>query len=326
MNSTPVLKLALVDRSQLYVEYQTALEGLSAYLLPLDTKIGNHEGNFQPGGHGFSFSARNIVLEQNILCAELKTSGGDWWYDQLEVVVNVSTDRTPVSFSVEFRRYDPDRLQGCYNLRLIGQELLAAQYLGPNEKAEDIYIDLKHYLGVKNGAFDRNKRSFSSSVQNAHLIGTTLCATHNDGHPISIALSRVLRLENGSFAPLRVTNNEDLDYEILTDLSDRRWLSNADIPKLINYKQKRSWYLIANCLNSRGSYQESTIRLHDIIGPGDDEMFTFFSEKPIPEYARETRFEDGILTASFDAGDDKWIQRSFDLAELVTNEGGALAK
>jgi hypothetical protein len=55
-------------------------------------------------------------------------------------------------------------------------------------------------------------------------------------------------------------------------------------------------------------------------------MFTFFSEKPIPEYARETRFEDGILTASFDAGDDKWIQRSFDLAELVTNEGGALAK
>ena len=49
MNSTPVLKLALVDRSQLYVEYQTALEGLSAYLLPLDTKIGNHEGSFQPG-------------------------------------------------------------------------------------------------------------------------------------------------------------------------------------------------------------------------------------------------------------------------------------
>jgi hypothetical protein len=80
MNYTPVLKLTLVDRCQLYVEYQTPLEGLSAYLLPLDTKIGNHEGSFQPGGHGFSFSARNIVLEQNILCAELKTSGGDWWY------------------------------------------------------------------------------------------------------------------------------------------------------------------------------------------------------------------------------------------------------
>jgi hypothetical protein len=327
MNPTPVLKLALVDGYQLYVEHQTPLEGLSAYLLPLDTKIGNHEGNFQPGGYGFSFSARNIVLERNILCAELKTSGGDWLDDQLEVVVNVSTDPTPVNISVEFRRCDHIRLQGCYNLRLIDQGLLAAEYLGSNEKAEDIYIDLEHYLGVKNGAFDRNGRNFSSSVRDAHMIGTTLYATHNDlGHQISIELSRVLRLKNGSFSPLRVTKNEDLDYEILADLSDRRWLPNADIPKLINYKQKRSWYLIANCLNSRGSYQESTIRLHDIIGPGDDEMFTFFSEKPIPEHARETRFENGILTASFDAGDDKWIQRSFDLAELVTNEGGALVK
>ncbi|RYN17167.1 hypothetical protein AA0113_g11692 [Alternaria arborescens] len=327
MNPTPVLKLALVDRCQLYVEYQTPLDELSGYVLPLDTKIGNHEGSFHPGGNHFSFSARNIVLEQNILCAELKNSRGDWWYDQLEVIVNVSTDRTPVSFSVEFRRYDPDRLQGCYNIRLIDQRLLAAEFPGPNGKVKDIYIDLKHYLGVKDGAFDSKGRNFSSSVQNAHMIGTTLCATHNDGHPISIALSRVLQFKNGSFSPLRVTKNEDLDYEVLTDLSDRRWLSNADSPpKLINYKQKRAWYLIANCLNSRGSYQESTIRLHDIIGPGDDEMFTFFSERPIPEHARETRLENGILTASFDAGDEKWIQRSFDLAELVTNEGGALAK
>jgi hypothetical protein len=326
MNYTPVLKLTLVDRCQLYVEYQTPLEGLSTYLLPLDTKIGNQEGSFQPGGYRFSFSARNIVLEQNVLCAELKTSGGDWWYDQLEVVVNVSTDPTPVNFPVEFRRCDHIRLQGCYNLRLIDQRLLAAEYLGPNEKAEDIYIDLKDYLGVKNGAFDRNERNFARSVQNAHMIGTTLCATHNDGHPISIALSRVLRLKDGSFSPLRVTKDEDLDYEVLADLSDRRWLPNADVPKLINYKQKRSWYLIANCLNSRGLYQESTIRLHDIIGPGDDEMFTFFSETPIPEHARETRFENGVLTASFNAGDNKWIQRSFDLAELVTNEGGALVK
>jgi hypothetical protein len=327
MNSAAVLKLALVDRYQLYVEYQTPLEGLSAYLLPLDTKIGNHEGNFQPGGYGFSFSARNVVLERNILCAELKTSRGDWWDDQLEVVVNVSTDLTSVNVSVEFRRCDHIRLQGCYNLRLIDQTLLAAEYLGLNENAKDIYIDLKHFLGVKNGAFDRNERNFSSSVQNAHMIGTTLCATHNDsGRPISIELSRVLRLKQGLFSPLRETKNEDLDYEILADLSNRRWLPNANASKLINYKQKRSWYLIANCLNSRGSYQESTIRLHDIIGPGDDEMFTFFSEKSIPEHARETRFKNGILTASFDAGDDKWIQRSFDLAELVTNEGGALVK
>jgi hypothetical protein len=327
MNCAPVLKLALADRYQLYVEYQTPLEKLSTYLLPLDTKIGNHEGSFQPGGYGFSFSARNIVLEQNILCAELKTSGGDWWYDQLEVVVNISTDPTPVNFSVEFRRCDHVRLQGCYNLRLMDQRLLAAEYLGPNEKAEDIYIDLQHFLGVKNGAFDRNERYFSSSVHNAHMIGTTLYATHNDsGHPISIELSRVLRLQNGLFSPLRETKDEDLDYEILADFSNRKWLPNADIPKLINYKQKRSWYLIANCLNSRGSHQESTIRLHDIVGPGDDEMFTFFSEKSIPEHARETRFGNGFLTASFDAGDGKWIQRSFDLAELVTNEGGALVK
>lgn len=326
MESTQVLKLALIDRYQLYVEYQTPLEG-GAYLLPLDSKIGNHRGNFQPGGSGFSSSARSIGLEHNILCAELKTDGGNWWYDQLEVVVDISTDLTSVSILVDFRRCDQIRLQGCYSLRLRDETLLAAQYLGPNHQTKDIYIDLKHLIGVKNGAFDRNEQYFSSSVQNSHMIGTTLCATHNDsGHPISIDLSRVLRLKNGLFSPLKETKSEDLDYEILVDSSSRRWLPNADIPKLINYKQKRSWYLIVNCLNSHGLYQESAVKLHDIIGPGYDEMFSFFSETSIPEDARETRFEHGILTASFHAGDNKWVQRSFDLAELVTNEGGVLVK
>ena len=327
MNSAPVLNIALVDPYQLYVKYQTPLEGGSTYILPLDSKIGNNEGNFKPGGYGFSSSARNAVLDGNILYAELKTSGGVWWNDQLEVVVDVSTDSTPWNFSVEFRRCDHIRLQGCYNIRLLDQRLLTAEYRRPNKEVKEIYIDLEHFLGVKDGAFDRNGQSFSSSVQNAHMIGTTLCATHKDSnHPISIDLSRVFRLKNGLFWPLREAKNEDLDYDILVDLSNRRWLLNAHSLKLINYKQKRSWYLIANCLNSRGLHQESAIKIHTIIGPRDDEMFSYFPEKSIPEHARETRFENGILTASFYVGDDRWVQRSFDLAELVTNEGGQLAK
>lgn len=327
MDSTSALSLALLDQNQLYVEYHTSLGRCGAYLLPLDTRIGNHEGKFHPGGHSFSFSARDIVLKRNILHAKLKSSKGVWWDDQLQIDVNASTVSTSVTLSIEFRRCDHLRLEGCHNMRLIDETLLATEYLEPNAKVKDLYLDLNQFIGVENGAFDRHEQYFLDHVQKARIIGSTLYAIHTKtGHQISIDLSSVLRLRDGAFLPLREAEAKDLDYEILTDSSNKNWLSNADTIRLVNYKQKRAWYLIANCLSSRGTLRESTIKLHKIIGPHDDEMFSFFSEPSIPEYARITRFNNGTLTASFNGNDGKWVQRSFDLAELVNNEGGTLTK
>lgn len=328
MDPPPVLTLALRDEHQLYVEHHSFLRGLSAYLLPLDTKLGNCEGKFDLDGYMFSLSARDVVLEGNILHAKLKNSGGVWWDDELEIIANVSVDSASVDFSIKFRRCDHLRLQECYNIRLIGQKLLAAAYLDSLGRSRDAYLDLHQFLGVKNGGFDAHSSYFLNWVQNPQVVDGTLYAVHSDtGRQISINLSSILRFKDGAFLPLRGDRKaEDLHYEVLTDNSNRQWLSNAQSIRLVNYKQKRTWYLIANCLSSRSTFRESSIPIHKIIGPHDDEMFSFFSEPSLPEYARETRFENGILTASFDAGDNKWIQRSFDLAELVTNEGGILTE
>ena len=327
MDSTPVFTMELLDQHQLYVECYASIGVLGAYLLPLDRRIGNHEGKFHPGGCNFSLSARDIVLKGNILHAKLVTSGGVWWDDQLEIDVQASTHSTSVNLSIKFRRCDHLRLEGCYNVRLIDQKLVATSYVEPNLKVKDLYFDLDRYIGVKDNAFDRHGQCFSSYVQNARIIGTTLHAIYTKtGRQISIELSSVLRLGDGAILPLREAKAEDLDYEILTDFSNRQWLPNAHSIRLVNFKQKRVWYLIADCINSRGARQESIIQLHKIIGPHDDEMFSFFSEKSIPEFARVTRFNNGTLTASFEGTDRKWIQRTFDLAELVTNEGGSLIK
>jgi hypothetical protein len=329
MASMHVLTLALVDRNQLFVKYLVPHVELRAYVLPLDLKIGNHEGQFDIGGVNFSRSARDIVLEGNILHAKLATSGGVWWEDHIAIDINVPKDpRREATLPIRFRRCEL-HLENYRNLRLIDGFLLAAEILNENGNYNESYLDLEKYIGIKNGAFDKRGIYFLSSVQDAQLSGTTLYATlKKTQQPISIELSNILRFKDGVMIPLKQTNPEDLENEILIDVFlTRHWLPNARNIRLLNYKQKRAWYLIAECLTSRGLYRESTIKLHEIIGPHDGEMFSFpsFSETKIPQHAQDTRLENGILKASFAVKDDKWIENSFDLAELISNEGGILS-
>lgn len=325
MASMQVLRLALVDRSQLFVEYFLPHDQLRAYLLPLDLKIGNHEGQFHVGGINFSLSARDIVLQGNILQAKLATSSGKWWEDYLAIDINVPTDpRREDTPLIRFRHHDILRLENYRNLRLIDGFLLAAEGLTEDGRYKESYIDLQKFLGIKNGAFDKRGTYFLSSVQDVQLSGTVLYANLRDTQkPISIELSTILRFKDGVMAPFK---QEDLENELLIDLSQtRQWLPNARDIRLLNYKQNRAWYLIAECLTSRGLYRESAIKLHKIIGPHYGEMFSYFSEMEIPQHAQDTRLENGVLKASFNGKDGKWIEDSIDLAELVSNEGGVLS-
>lgn len=329
MASTRILSLALVDRNQLYVEYLASPEQPRAYLLPLNHKIGNREGQFDIGGVNFSMSARDIVLEGNILHAKLATSGHVWWDDQIAIDVELSPDpkygEVP---SIKFRRCDYLRLKRCRNLKLIDRFLLAAEYVEADGQCKEVYFDLKEYLGIKNGAFNRHGRCFLGDAQDVQLVGATLYANlKKTQRHISMEISSILQFKDGAVVPLRQSKSEDLDNELLIDISYRRhWLPNARNIRLLNYKQKRGWYLIADCLTPHRTFRESIIKIHEIIGPHDGEMFSYpsFADTSIPEHARETRLENGILTASFDAREGKWVERSFDLAELVTSEGGAL--
>lgn len=85
---------------------------------------------------------------------------------------------------------------------------------------------------------------------------------------------------------------------------------------------------MANCRTPNGGVRESVMRLHEIIGPWDGQMFSSVphSTPDLPEDGSRVSFENGILTAGFRAGEseDVWVQRSVDLRKVVENEGREL--
>jgi len=325
-----VLTLTLIYRNQLFVEYLMLPGEPRAYVLPLDLKIGNHEGQFDIHGKNFSHSARDVVLHGTILYAKLCTSSGEWWADQIAIDITAPTNsNSGENPLIRFRRCERPSLESCHSLRLIDGFLLMAECLDDSGRYIESYLDLEKYLGIKEGVFDKRGIYFLGGVNNVHLNGTTLCANLKKIHrPITINLSCLLEFKSGVMTPLKETDSENLENELLIDASlTRHWLPNARNIRLLSYKKKREWYLIAECLTPRGSFRESVIKLHEIIGPHDGELFSYpiFASARVPQHARDTRLADGMLTASFDAKDGKWIQRSFDLAELVSNEGGTLS-
>lgn len=324
--------LTLIGNNQLQIEYLTSTKEIRTHRIRLDRRLGNREGCFDIAGVYFSRSAREVALVRNILHAALSTSNAVWWDDQVAIDVNIPTDSgLQAEPSVTFRRCEFLRLKSCRNLRLIGPFLLAADCLQADRSYKDAYLDLDICLGSKNDDFDRNSMNFSWGAKNIQLIGATLYADlkSQDGtiSRASIELTSFLHVKDGILKPLKYFGPENFDFEVLRDdLSDQHWLVNGRNVRLLNYRKKRRWYLVADCLVSHGWIRESVIKLHDILGPHDDEMFCipFFSSPEIPEGARETKLENGILTASFQGKHEKWLQRSVNLAQVVAAEGGIL--
>jgi hypothetical protein len=328
------ISLALVNRNHVCVKHSISNGVTREYLLPFDHQLGNTEGCFDIGGRNFSFSARDISLVGNVLHAKLSTSGGVWWDDQIAIDVDFplpTISGATATPSIKFRRCDFMRLKPCRNPRLIGGFLLGAECLQADRTYQETYLDLNQFLGKRNGAFDKHGENFSKGAANIQLVGATLFANLkcDDGtvQRASIALTSILQFTNGSAIPLRHVETEALDLEVLRD--EPSWLMNVRDIRLLNYKRKRRWYLLAECLTPHGGVRELMVSLHDILGPHVDEMFchSSFSSPQIPEIARETRLKNGLLTTSFkkkDDGNNEWMQKSIDLREILVNDGADL--
>ncbi|KAK3361745.1 heterokaryon incompatibility protein-domain-containing protein [Lasiosphaeria ovina] len=339
MPSPRLLSLSLESKSRLQIEYAN-WDGETCLLpVDLDYSVGNSEGTFDTGGFHFSRSARDVDLAGNVLHAQLSTSGGVWWDDQ--VVVELEFPKAPITSGpprVRLHRSDPQRLSPwCRNLRLVGKFMLAGQCLQADGSYRDVYVNLDKCLGHNNGAFDRHGRGFSSSAAAVELVGTMMYAVWNHvGGPggvpgrAAIGLETILHVTDGVPKPLRQDiTPEELDLEVLRDdpwgIQERSWIPNATNIRLLSYRRKRFWYLVADFQVPGGTFRESLLALHEVLGPHADQMFggPWFSSPDIPEPARETRLENGILRASFQ-GRGAWQERSIDLRGIVTSRDGQL--
>lgn len=337
--ASPVYSISLGENTELRIEYYGKSAGSSVlrwHSLRLDGRIGNHEGRFHIGGVYFSRSARDIRLVGNTLRAKLATSNGLWWDDEIAIDVEMpATDLEADKPTISFRRCDFLRFKGCRNLRLIGNFLLAAECLTTDLSYKETYFDLSDCLGNNKGSFDRNGTGFHYGAENVELIGSTLYADLSGGtqRRASIDLKEIVRFqEGGAMLPLRNVQPEHLDYETLRDNPPSQgWLANAYNVRLLNYRRKRKWLLVADCVRPHGGVHESVMRLHEIVGPWDGQMFSVppHSTPDLPEDARHASLENGILRASFmTEGENQniWVQRPIDLRKVVANEGGELTE
>ncbi|KAK3368291.1 hypothetical protein B0H63DRAFT_488202 [Podospora didyma] len=333
MPESRLLSLLLANTSLLCVQYLNTEGHTATHSFNLNYGLGNVEGSFQPLGFEFSQSARGVVLVGNTLHAELMTSGGVWWHDEVLIQIKFpSQDFQPPT--IHFHRNPSQRLKPwCQNLRLIDKWLLAAQCLQPDGTYRDSYLNLNKCLGERDGAFDRHGTGFSSSASSVDLTDTTLLAiwkprganAHQESRA-AIQLGTILRCTDGGLKPLRQNiPSRELEFEILRDYQWERHLSATVRPhgvtnlRLINFTQKRYWYLLVDIPSPGGAFQESTlIVLNEIFGPHVDEMFNgpWFSSPDIPEHARSTKLDNGILTASFES-EEGWAEKTIILRNYI---------
>ncbi|TGJ79460.1 hypothetical protein E0Z10_g9298, partial [Xylaria hypoxylon] len=202
--------------------------GVHEHRISLDHHIGNNEGKFDINGHGFSRSAKNTSLVNNVLHATLKTSFETWWDDQIIIEIEVSAvTETPI---IKFRSYDYMRLKGCRYLRLIDGPFLACQILQTDLTYKEAWADLDGFLGNNNGVFSRHKTDFTHTTTNLRLIGSTLHGDlrNNSGatSPSSISLTNILEARGSLLKPLNNNVSEEFyDYEVVLDIpSHHHWL------------------------------------------------------------------------------------------------------
>lgn len=101
---------------------------------------------------------------------------------------------------------------------MIGDSLLAAEYLTTGLRYKEVYLDLDRCFGVDKGEFDRNRAGFSDRAGNVELIGSVLFADISGGtqRQASVDLKEIVQfLEDRAIVPRRNIEVEGLDSEIL---------------------------------------------------------------------------------------------------------------
>ncbi|KAF2966003.1 hypothetical protein GQX73_g7549 [Xylaria multiplex] len=341
LHSSPqTFALSLQGTNSLYVQVSAGGD-VHEHQISLDRHIGNKEGKFDIKGHGFSRSAKNIRLVNNILHATLRTSSGTWWDDQIIIEIEIpAAAETPI---IKFQSYDFMRLKGCRYLRLIDGPFLACQILQTDLTYKEAWADLDGFLGNDNGVFSRHKTDFTHTATNLRLIGSTLYGDLRNGNgttsPSSINLTDILEARGKLLRPLKNNvSGEFYDYEVVPDTpSYHHWLPYGGSCRLLTHAAKRRWVLLANCLTPNGMIRESVINLSVLSSPYWNIMHGNFDVPNTPDNAKRVKLEDGRLTAYYIINHTnlknwqesitnqyQWAEKTIDLKEILTNQGGRL--
>ncbi|KAI0554265.1 heterokaryon incompatibility protein-domain-containing protein [Xylaria curta] len=332
--------LSLRGTNSLDIQLGTG-DGGREHRISLDHHIGNKEGKFDINGYGFSRSAKDVRLVNNVLHATLKTSFGTWWDDQIIIEIEVSAvTEAPI---IKFRSCDFMRLKGCRYLRLIDGPFLACQILQTDLTYKEAWADLDGFLGNDNGVFSRHKTNFTHTTKNLRLIGSTLYGDlRNDSGTAShssISLTDIIEAKGKLLKPLKTNVSEEFyDYEVVPDIpSYHHWLPYGGNCRLLVHTAKRRWVLLANCLIPNGIIRESAITLSVLSSPYWNIMHGNFDIPNTPESAKKVKLEYGRLTAHYvmnhknlkNWGESsttqyQWAEKTIDLKEILTNQGGSL--
>lgn len=213
--------------------------------IDLNTRLGNRDGNFDLKDKNFSWSARNVELVENTLCAELKAISGEWrcrCIDVRELLEGLS-DRS--------------------SFRLVGNSTLFI--------SEPQEVDLNECLANRNGAFSTDGIDFAFTARNMSLEGNILRAelrkVNGEWRQDSIDLASCVSWSSGQ---LRPTKFVETFYDVGTDChtkqsrqtleaksNTKEWVFQESLlaPRVVHFTDRQ---LIWECTTSKAHANEKS--------------------------------------------------------------------
>ena len=211
-----VVQETVIEVTTVHGEFETPTSTHHA----LNQCLGNREGTFDMDGTNFMASARKLDFSSGVICAELRTSQGDWREDKIavraqpmyfgrswthELVIEDTHDSTlqlavpAICFSLG---------SPCWDLRLSGDGVLKAICLacdsstGLPVRSIEHTILLDQFVGNNDGSFNVDGSNFLASARNVRLRCALLCAelrsTRGEWKSAEIPLDNIIRI-NGHF-------------------------------------------------------------------------------------------------------------------------------
>ena len=165
--------------------------------IDLNTRLGNKDGNFDLKDKDFSWSARNVELVENTLCAELKAISGEWRCRCVDV---------------------RELLEGLFDrpsFRLVGNSTIFI--------SEPQEVDLNECLANRDGAFSTDGTDFAFTARNMSLEGSILRAElrkmNGEWRQDIINLTSCVSWSSGRLRPTKLV---ETFYDVATDGHTKR--------------------------------------------------------------------------------------------------------
>lgn len=312
----------------------------------LDRDLGNDDGTFTFTDGDFSWSARNILLSERMLSAELCDRHETWRYDVVGIDIDIPASHRASDISiraVDFEaRHAPIMSQGgnrlisspdeeAQNLRLISDSVLAGECLQSNGRFATSYVDLDGLIGNNNGCFSRGGTGYFYSGNEFCLRATTLSAQlwnlHDTPVRAQIHIGRIVRIASGRLVPYNIEDPLETASPIFEEEdSDEEPLNGCRSAHLVG-----ATLLVAKTVLRGGRLKESALRMNELFGVVHGEIRPFGHDYHLHDgvVEKSIKLDGSILSMDVEMQreDDEELTmetRSIDLSEFIEAKNGAL--